>query len=48
MGDDAEDLATEHRRFAIDANNSAWELLGAETLSEDEGEDLLRRVYAAA
>lgn len=37
-----------HRAFAVAANNAAFELLGADQLSDDEGEDLLRRVYAAA
>jgi len=37
-----------HRAQGVEANNSAWELLGRDDLTEDEGEDLLRRVYAAA
>ncbi len=37
-----------HRRLAMEANNCAWELLGRSDLSEDEAEDLLRRVYASA
>ncbi len=37
-----------HRRQAVEANNSAWELLDRSRLSEAEQEELLRRVYAAA
>ena len=37
-----------HRRFAIEANNAAWELIGRDDLDADEAEDLMRRVYAAA
>lgn len=37
-----------HRAQAIEANNSAWDLLGRDDLSEEEGEDLIRRVYASA
>jgi uncharacterized protein YndB with AHSA1/START domain len=38
-----------HRRLAIDANNSTWELLERwSTLTPDEGDDLLGRAYAAA
>lgn len=44
---DVDDPAA-HRGFAVAANNSAWELLGADELTEDQGEDLLRRVYASA
>jgi uncharacterized protein YndB with AHSA1/START domain len=43
------DDADEHRRMAVDANNSAWDLLAREgTLSPDEADDLLGRAYAAA
>ena len=39
----------EHRRLAIDANNSAWELLALHReLTVEEGDDLLGRAYAAA
>ena len=37
-----------HRRFAVEANNAAWELLARDDLDGDEAEDLMRRVYAAA
>jgi hypothetical protein len=38
-----------HRRHAVEANNSAWELLGRDgDLSTDEADDLLGRAYAAA
>lgn len=46
--DDVTEAGTQHRAFGVEANNSAWELLGRDELSEDQGEDLLRRVYAAA
>ena len=48
MQNDPDDLADQHRRFAVDANNAAWELLGADELDAEQGEDLVRRVYAAA
>ena len=44
--DDA--LAEWHRTQAIEANNSAWELLGRDDLSPDETDDLLGRAYTAA
>ena len=45
----AEDVDGEtHRRFAIEANNAAWELIGRDDLDAAEAEDLMRRVYAAA
>jgi hypothetical protein len=37
-----------HRRFAVEANDAAWELIGRDDLDADEAEDLMRRVYAAA
>lgn len=37
-----------HRRFAVEANNAAWELLGRGDLDEDEADDLIDRVHAAA
>lgn len=48
----ADAAAEAHRAAAIDANNSAWELLGRDDSSDpwdrDEADDLLGRVYAAA
>jgi len=44
--DDAE--AEWHRMQAIEANNSAWELLDRTERTADDDEDLLRRAYAAA
>jgi uncharacterized protein YndB with AHSA1/START domain len=44
--DDAE--AEAHRRDAIDANNSAWELLVRDDLSADDADDVLGRAYTAA
>jgi uncharacterized protein YndB with AHSA1/START domain len=44
--DDAE--AEWHRMQAIEANNSAWELLERPERTVDDDEDLLRRAYAAA
>ncbi len=44
--DDAE--AEAHRRDAIDANNSTWELLVRDDLSADEADDMLGRAYTAA
>lgn len=39
----------QHRAMGMDANNSAWELLGREdALTPDEADELLGRVYAAA
>lgn len=40
----------EHRKFAIEANNSTWEFLDREagSLSELENEEMTRRAYAAA
>jgi uncharacterized protein YndB with AHSA1/START domain len=39
----------EHRRLAVEANGSAWELLGRDSaLAPDEADDLLARAYAAA
>jgi uncharacterized protein YndB with AHSA1/START domain len=37
-----------HRMQAIEANNSAWELLERSDRTADDDEDLLRRAYAAA
>jgi uncharacterized protein YndB with AHSA1/START domain len=36
-----------HRMQAVAANNSAWELLDGRPLTDDEGDDLLGRAYAA-
>ena len=40
----------EHRKLAIEANNSTWELLDREpsSLSEQDIEEMTRRAYAAA
>ncbi|MEO6651523.1 MAG: hypothetical protein ABIP17_02570 [Ilumatobacteraceae bacterium] len=38
----------QHRQLAVDANNSAWELLDGRELSADDADDLLQRAYAAA
>lgn len=39
-----------HRRLAIDANNSTWEILGkpAEEISMDDADEMTKRAYAAA
>jgi uncharacterized protein YndB with AHSA1/START domain len=37
-----------HRRLAVDANNSTWELLGAPERTPADVADLLERAYAAA
>ena len=42
------DSAEVHRRLAIEANNSIWELLGQANRTPADNEDLLRRAYAAA
>ena len=47
MADDTFDAAA-HRRLAIDANNSVWELLDGRVHSADEVDELLSRAYAAA
>ena len=41
---------TTHRSFAIEANNSTWEILGKppSEITEDEAEEMTRRAYAAA
>lgn len=44
VADDGDD----HRRHAVEANNSTWELLGRDQLDPDEADDLLGRAYAAA
>jgi uncharacterized protein YndB with AHSA1/START domain len=44
--DDAEGIL--HRRLAVDANNSAWELMTEPDRTPDEVDDLLGRAYAAA
>ena len=43
------DSAT-HRKLAVEANNSTWEILGKtpNEISEDEAEEMTRRAYAAA
>lgn len=43
------DAAT-HRKLAVDANNSTWEILGKplNEISEDDAEEMTRRAYAAA
>jgi tetratricopeptide (TPR) repeat protein len=40
--------ADEHRRLAVEANNSTWELIDLDRRTPDEEEDMLRRAYAAA
>lgn len=48
-GDDAD--GADHRRYAIAANNSTWELLGRDgdvELTVDEIDDMLGRAYAAS
>jgi hypothetical protein len=42
--------STTHRKLAVDANNSTWEILGKalNEISEDEAEEMTRRAYAAA
>jgi len=37
-----------HRRLAVEANSSTWELLGREERSGEEDDDVLARAYAAA
>ncbi|MFM8871712.1 MAG: hypothetical protein ACKOFD_09065, partial [Actinomycetota bacterium] len=39
-----------HRRLAVEANNSTWEILGKplNDISENEAEEMVRRAYAAA
>ncbi len=37
-----------HRRHAVDANNSTWELIDLDRRTPDQDEDMLRRAYAAA
>lgn len=39
-----------HRRLAVEANNSVWEILGKPMgeISEDEAEEMTRRAYTAA
>ncbi|MET0459198.1 MAG: SRPBCC family protein [Ilumatobacteraceae bacterium] len=44
--DDA--LGEWHRARAVEANNSTWELLEGDELSDDEADDLLGRAYTAA
>ncbi|MGH9134091.1 MAG: SRPBCC family protein, partial [Ilumatobacteraceae bacterium] len=41
-------LADWHRGQAIEANNSAWELLDGRTPTSEEADDLLARAYASA
>lgn len=40
----------DHRKLAVDANNSTWEILArpADEISEDDAEEMTRRAYAAA
>ena len=46
---DAEHDGDDHRRHAVDANNSAWELLDrGDDLTDEQADDLLARAYAAA
>jgi len=40
--------AAAHRRLAIEANNSAWELLDGRVHTPEETDELLGRAYAAA
>lgn len=39
-----------HRKLAVDANNSTWEILGKpqSEISDDDAEEMTRRAYAAA
>lgn len=46
-GDDAQP-EIDHRRLAVHANNSTWDLLANEGWTPDEADDLLGRAYAAA
>lgn len=43
-----EDVAEAHRRYAVDANNSTWDLIDLADRTPDQDEDMLRRAYAAA
>jgi uncharacterized protein YndB with AHSA1/START domain len=45
---DADGDADVHRRLAVEANNSVWELAEVAGRSPEQDEDLLRRAYAAA
>ena len=45
---DTEPDAEWHRMQAVEANNSAWELIELPDRTPDQDEDLLRRAYAAA
>ncbi len=47
MADDRFD-ETAHRRLAIEANNSVWELLDGRAYTPEETDELLGRAYAAA
>ncbi len=47
-GDGDETGAQAHRAYAVEANNSTWELIDLPVRSPDEDEDMLRRAYAAA
>lgn len=40
----------DHRKLAVEANNSTWEILGKplNEISADDGEEMIRRAYAAA
>ena len=47
-GGDREPDAEWHRFQAVEANNSAWELIELPARTADQDEDMLRRAYAAA
>ena len=48
MSDAGDFSAAQHRAAAIDANNSAWELLDGRDLGATQTDELLERAYAAA
>lgn len=48
MSDDQPIGPDDHRRLAIDANNSTWELLDGRELAPADADELLQRAYAAA
>lgn len=47
-GEGVDEDGEDHRRHAVDANNSTWDLLGRDDLDADEADDLLGRAYAAS
>ena len=48
MSDDPAPADVDHRRLAVDANNSAWELLLKDSLTDEERAELLERAGASA